>query len=114
MVARGASLAEVLDFVILAVEKQATVDFRASILLLDPEKKQLLLCAAPSLPESYCQATTSFAANPQEDPLALAVSLEQPLVVADLAAAPEWTHVAQALSPCAIRSSLDDADHFVG
>ena len=26
------------------------------------------------------------------------------MIIADLAAAPEWTHVAQALSPCAIRS----------
>ena len=60
MVAQGASLAEVLDFVILAVEKQATVDLRASVLLLDEDGKNVSLCAAPSLPESYRQAIGSL------------------------------------------------------
>ena len=46
MVAQGASLAEVLDFVILAVEKQATVDLRVSILLLDEDGKSFVLCGA--------------------------------------------------------------------
>src|SRR5262249_19514272 len=44
MVAKGASLTEVLDFVILAVEKHATVDLRASIQILDEEGKQFRLC----------------------------------------------------------------------
>ena len=56
MVAQGASLAEVLDFMILAVEKQALVDLRGSVLLLDEEGNASGLCAAPSLPESYRQA----------------------------------------------------------
>jgi signal transduction histidine kinase len=52
MVAKGAPLIEVLDYVVLEVEKQATVELRASIQVLDPERKHPRLCAAPSFSEA--------------------------------------------------------------
>jgi len=104
MIARGASLVEVLDFVILAVERQATVDVRASILLLDEERKQLRLCAAPSLPEGFRQSLAVCSVNSRDAPRALAVSQRRPVIVADLALAPEWSDIARILKPYAIRS----------
>src|SRR5262249_32515664 len=47
MVAKGVPLSEVLDYVILEIEKQATVELRASIQLLDLERKQ------PATPPSW-------------------------------------------------------------
>src|SRR5262245_7106032 len=88
MVAKGASLTEVLDFVILAVEKHATVDLRASIQILDEEGKQFRLCAAPSLPESYRQA----------------VLQKRPVSATDLTTAPEWVDTANLLAPYSICS----------
>src|SRR5262249_26079307 len=79
MVAQGAPVGEVLDATILAVEKQATVDLRASIQILDAERNHFSLCAAPSLPESYCQAVTSRPENPDARN-ALAVFLKEPVI----------------------------------
>ena len=88
MVAKGASLNEVLDFVILAVEKHATVDLRASIQILDEEGKQFRLCAAPSLPESYRQA----------------VLQKRPVSAEDLTTGPEWADTTDLLAPYSICS----------
>ena len=88
MLAKGASLTEVLDFVILAVERDVTVDLRASIQILDEEGKQFRLCAAPTLPESYRRA----------------VLQNRPLIAADLTTSPEWADTANLLAPYLIRS----------
>jgi PAS domain S-box-containing protein len=88
MLAKGASLTEVLDFVILAVEREATVNLHASIQIVDEEGKQFRLCAAPSLPESYRQA----------------VLQNRPVIATDLTTAPEWADTANLLAPYSIRS----------
>jgi PAS domain S-box-containing protein len=88
MLAKGASLTEVLDFVIIAVERQATVDLRGSIQILDEEGKQFRLCAAPSLPESYRQA----------------VLQNRPVIAGNLTTVPEWADTANLLAPYPIRS----------
>jgi len=80
------------------------MDLRASIQLLDGERKRLRLCAAPSLPESYCQMLASRPVDSQDALHALTVSLKQPLIVSDLVGAPEWADIANALKPCAFRS----------
>jgi PAS domain S-box-containing protein len=117
MVARGATLAEVLDFVIIAVEMQATVELRASILLLDDEGKELRLCAAPSLPESYRRAVAVCPVNLRSPTRSPTVSRKRPLIVADLAAAPEWADFVNLLAPYIIRSiwvtSIISSDHKV-
>jgi PAS domain S-box-containing protein len=56
MVAQGAPLAEVLQFVVASLEKQATEGLMVSILVLDEDGKYLRLGAASGLPESYCRA----------------------------------------------------------
>jgi PAS domain S-box-containing protein len=104
MVAKGASLTEVLDFVILAVEKQATADMRTSIQILDEEGKQFCLCAAPSLPETYREAVVVSPENFQGDPGALAAFQKRPMVVADLATTPEWADTVSFFATYSIRS----------
>src|SRR5262249_266527 len=44
MVAQGRPLAEVLEFAIRAVEKEATTELRSSIQLMDAQGKRILLC----------------------------------------------------------------------
>ena len=99
MIAQGASLNEVLDFVILVVERYATVDVRASIQILDEEGQQFRLCAAPSLPESYRQTVLVSAVNFQSAPPAQAAFQKRPVIVADLANVPEWTDTVNLLAP---------------
>jgi PAS domain S-box-containing protein len=104
MVARGASLAEVLEFVILAVEKQATVELRGSIFLLDNEGKELRLCAAPRLPQDYRDDFAVCQVDSPCVPRALAVFQKLPVIVTDVTNAPELADIANALMPYAIRS----------
>src|SRR5262249_6505959 len=102
--AKGVPLDEVLDSVILAVEKQATMELRASIQLLDDEAKQFRLCAAPSLPESYRQMVARCHVDVHDTPCALALFKRGPVIVSDLANAPEWANVVEMLAPYGIRS----------
>jgi PAS domain S-box-containing protein len=104
MVAQGASLGEVLDYVILAVEKYATAELRASIQLLDYEGKRFRICAAPSFPENFRRTMASDPANYQQAPCALAVRTKRPVIVSDLINSKEWSDLAGVLAPHEIRS----------
>jgi PAS domain S-box-containing protein len=104
MVAKGTPLVEILNFVVLAVEKEATAELRASIQVLDEQGKHFVVCAAPSLPESYRQSVTCCPADLQDGNQRVAVLLREPVVVSDLQDAPEWVEIARALTPYAIRS----------
>ncbi len=57
----GASLEEVLNVLVLAVEKQAGHKALASILLVSEDGKHLVHGAAPDLPDSYCEAVDGIA-----------------------------------------------------
>jgi PAS domain S-box-containing protein len=103
MVALGASLNEVLEFVILAVENQATRNLRGSICVLDKEGKRIQLCAAPSFPESYREALASFLINAQYMAGAVGVPAE-PVIVLDLASDPRWAAMAPVLESYGVRS----------
>jgi PAS domain S-box-containing protein len=103
MVARGVPLAEVLDFVCLAVEKQFTLELHASIQILNDERKQFRLCAAPSLPESYRQSVLQYRDSPERSH-DLAFFLKGPVIVSDVTAAPDWHDVAESVRPYGIRS----------
>jgi PAS domain S-box-containing protein len=104
MVAEGASLREVLDSVIVAVEKQATVDLRASIQILEDDGKRFRFCCAPSFPESYRQAVALSRVDRHDAPCTLALFLREPVIIPDLMEAPEWAEVAKFFAPYAIRS----------
>ena len=104
MVAQGRPLEEVLDFIILAVEKEATVDLHGFVLILGEDGKSVSHCAAPSLPESYRNAIALGPASFQDAPRFLAMSEKQPVIVRDLANAPEWADAAALLAAYSVRS----------
>jgi PAS domain S-box-containing protein len=104
MVAKGNPLVEILNFVVLSVEREATAELRASIQVLDEQGKHFVMCAAPSLPESYRQSVASFPVDFQDRDQGMTVFLREPVVVSDLENAPEWVELARALTPYAIRS----------
>jgi PAS domain S-box-containing protein len=104
MVAQGTSLCEVLDSLILAVEKQAMVELRASIQILDEEGKRFRTCCAPSFPESYRQAVAGCRVDRHDVPCTLALFLKQPVIIPDLNREPKWADVAKMLEPYSIRS----------
>ena len=103
MVARGASLTDVLNVVILAVEKQASADLRASIRLLDKDGKHLRLCAAPSMPESYHRDEAVYSLS-FRSPQTIAVSQKRPVIIKDLSAAPRWAKFGSRFSAYSIRA----------
>jgi PAS domain S-box-containing protein len=102
MVAQGASLDDVFDFVILAIEKQATVEQRGSIHVLDGHGKPRQI-RAPSLSEGCRQALAACLANSPRTRRAMAAS-KRPIVVEDVADAPEWADLAEVLRPCGTRA----------
>jgi len=104
MVAKGTPLCEILNFVVLDVEREAPAELRASIQVLDEPGKHFVMCAAPSFPESYRRAVTSCTVDLQDGEERLAVFLREPVVVPDLNDAPEWVDIARGLAPYAIRS----------
>ena len=59
MVAKGDSLADILDSLCLLVEEQSS-GVLASILLMDPNGKQLRHGAAPNLPQAYTTQSTAL------------------------------------------------------
>jgi PAS domain S-box-containing protein len=104
MAAEGSSLCGVLDSLILAVEKQATVDLRASIQILDEEGKRFHTCCAPSFPESYRQVVAGCRVDRHDVPCTLGLFLKQPVIIPDLYREPKWANVAKVLEPYSIRS----------
>ncbi|MBL8798650.1 MAG: PAS domain S-box protein, partial [Planctomycetia bacterium] len=89
MVATGASVTQVLDFVLGAVEAQAPYLTCALLLV---EQGRLRLGAAPSLPDAYRRALDGSAIGPEGGVCGLAAHTRQPVVVADIASDPRWTH----------------------
>jgi PAS domain S-box-containing protein len=96
MVALGASLLEVLNFVAIEIEKLANIELRVSIQVLDESGKQFVICAAPSLSQDYRRMITS-----EKD---LAGLLSKPVLALNLAGEPEWVEIAHMLTPYAVRS----------
>jgi PAS domain S-box-containing protein len=104
MVAQGSSLCEVLDSLILAVEKQATVELRASIQILDENGMRFRTCCAPSFPESYRQAVANCRVDLHDLPCTLALFLKEPVIIPDLTREPKWADVARVVEPYSVRS----------
>jgi PAS domain S-box-containing protein len=91
MVARGDSLAQILDSLCLLVEEQAD-DVFASILLLDSNGKQLRHGAAPSLPKAYTDAIDGSVIGPCAGSCGTAAHLGKQVIVSDIASDPLWAN----------------------
>jgi len=91
MVARGDSLAQILDSLCLLVEEQAS-DVLASILLLDSNGKQLWHGGAPSLPKTYTDAINGIVIGPSEGSCGTAAHRGKQVIVSDIASDPLWVN----------------------
>src|SRR6202158_5317419 len=87
MVAKGNSLAEILDNLCRLVEAQAG-DVLTSILLLDGDR---LRCGgAPSLPKAYTDALNGAVIGPSAGSCGTAAYRGEPVIVEDIATDPLW------------------------
>jgi PAS domain S-box-containing protein len=89
MVAKGDSLADILDTLCLLVEGQSS-GVLASILLVDPNGKQLRHGGAPNLPEAYTKAIDGFFIGPSAGSCGTAAYRAEQVVVCDIATDPLW------------------------
>jgi PAS domain S-box-containing protein len=91
MVARGYSLAQILDSLCRLVEEQAP-NVLASILLLDSNGKQLRHGGAPSLPKAYTDAIDGSEIGPSVGSCGTAAYLGKQVIVCDIASDPLWVN----------------------
>ena len=89
MVAKGDSLADILDKLCLLVEEQSS-GVLASILLMDPNGKQLRHGAAPNLPKAYTEAIDGAFIGPAVGSCGTAAYHAEQVIVSDIAADPLW------------------------
>jgi PAS domain S-box-containing protein len=89
MVARGDSLADILDILCLLVEEQSP-GVLASILLMDSNGKQLRHGAAPNLPAAYTKAIDGAFIGPSVGSCGTAAYRAEQVIVSDIATNPLW------------------------
>jgi PAS domain S-box-containing protein len=89
MVAKGDSLADILDNLCLLVEEQSS-GVLASILLMEPNGKRLRHGAAPSLPKAYTDAIDGLVIGPSVGSCGTAAYRAEQVIVSDIATDPLW------------------------
>ena len=89
MVAKGDSLSDILDTLCLLVEEQSS-GVLASILLMDPNGKQLRHGGAPNLPKAYTQAIDGAFIGPAVGSCGTAAYRAEQVIVSDIAVDPLW------------------------
>jgi GAF domain-containing protein len=81
---------EVLHSLLRALEVAGKDEFFVSVLLLDGTGTHLTHCAAPSLPEAYCDAIDGLAIGPNVGSCGTAAFLGHSVFVTDIATDPHW------------------------
>jgi formate hydrogenlyase transcriptional activator len=89
MIAKGNSLAVILDALCRLVEELSSGSLSA-ILLLDPDGNRLWHGAAPSLPKSYTEAIDGGGIGPAAGSCGTAAYRGEPVAVSDIATDPLW------------------------
>src|SRR5436190_14196637 len=89
MLARGDSLADILDLLCLLVEEQST-GVLASILLMDANGKQLRHGGAPNLPKAYTEAIDGAFIGASVGSCGTAAYRAEQVIVSDIATDPLW------------------------
>lgn len=89
MIAKGASLSDVLDTLIRFTEKQSD-GMLCSILLLDPNENQLRYYSAPSLPEGYRSAMNGLSVGLCCGSCGTAAYRREAVIVSDITNDPLW------------------------
>jgi len=106
MVAQGAPLAEVLQFVVASLKEQATEGPMVSILLMDEDGSHLRLGATSGLPEGYCQwLKDGLPVSDLVGPCRVVVTERRPVIVADLVSDPNWEAFGQQMAPYGFRAT---------
>lgn len=90
MIAKGAPLKEVLENIIVLIEK-FTMGTRCSILLVDKDKKKLVHGASPNLPLGYSEAVNGIPIGPCVGSCGTAAYLKRPVTVIDIGSDPLWS-----------------------
>src|SRR5258708_7316804 len=90
MLAKGDSLADILDRLCLLVEEQSS-EVLASILLMDPNGRQLRHGGAPNLPKVYTDAIDGAFIGTAAGSCGTAAYRAQQVIVSDIATDPLWT-----------------------
>jgi PAS domain-containing protein len=88
----GASLAEILEVLVLTAETQSDGSFVGSILLVSEDGKRLLHGAAPSLPRAYNEAIDGIEIGPRVGSCGTAAYLGHSIFVTDIARDPLWAN----------------------
>ena len=101
LVARGASLAQILDSLCRLVEEQAQ-DALASILLVEGDR--LRHGGAPSLPTAYTEAIDGVLIRPGVGSCGAAAYRGEPVIVSDIASDPVWADYREAALSHALRA----------
>jgi len=109
--AGGRSLEEVLSRHLQAVESMADTILLTSILLLDPDKKRLWHAAAPSLPQSYCEAINGVEIGPSAGSCGTAAFERHAIYVTDIATDPLWSHYRHLALPHGLRACWSTPIH---
>ena len=89
MLAKGDSLADILDLLCLLVEEQSA-GVLASILLMDANGKQLRHGAAPNLPKAYTEAIDGAFIGPAVGSCGTAAYRAEQVIVSNIATDPLW------------------------
>jgi PAS domain S-box-containing protein len=89
MVAKGDSLADILDSLCLLVEEQSS-GVLASILLMDPNGKQLRHGGAPNLPKAYTEAIDGAFIGPSVGSCGTAAYRAEQVIVSDISTDSLW------------------------
>jgi formate hydrogenlyase transcriptional activator len=90
MIARGASLAEVLDDLCRTIDAQAPGAI-SCILLMDPDGKRLWPGAADRVPSGFIQAIAPLTIGPRVGSCGTAAFLKERVIVSDIANDPLWS-----------------------
>ena len=91
LLARGATLARILEAIVRGVEQERP-DLLCSILLLDRNGQHLLIGAAPSLPDFYNDAIEGFGVGVGAGSFGTSAYTGQRVIVEDVQTHPYWAH----------------------
>jgi PAS domain S-box-containing protein len=106
MVAQGASLNDVLQFVVASFQKQAHESLVVSILLVDRDGQHVSLVAASGLPESVqLKLKNGVAVRDLSGPCRMVFREKQPAFVPDVNADPDWEDFRDMVAPYGLRAA---------
>ena len=104
MSVNGEPLSSILAHLAMCMEENADSDARASILLLSENKQQLVLGAAPSLPDAWKEIVDGMAIGAGQGACARVARTGEVQLTADIATDPDWEQVRDQALSCGLRA----------